>query len=256
VPLNTNDAYGGYHFKLQIIGDGKYLLDEVPVYLIPTMNMPMGPPTGGPGMFKASGQYTQNIVTAACPKLSSTTSVTNDLPQWSDLYFNAGMPEGTSIDFELCAKATEKDLASCWTASSATRKKVTVNASGSCKKDEQCQNVPGYGTGFCAGDVCQFISEPKVTWDIACATDKPCPNGHLGAGDYLIASRCETMNGAFGYGHCVYTTQPADLGATLPVGEQGQPFASIRFTLHADKTAAQAPTLYQWNLTYSCKSAQ
>jgi hypothetical protein len=259
VAANPNDPYGGYHFRLQIIGDKKYLLDEVPVYIIPTTHTPMGPPGGGSGLFQSSGVYNQDIDTAACPTLSASgTGVTNDLPQWSDLYFSAGLPEGTSVDLEICTKERKEDLVDCvWSdGTAATRKKVTVRSRGTCASDSQCRAVPGYGDGYCASGTCQFISEPKVAYDVACTDDSVCPNGPLGAGDYRISSRCEVTRGAFGYGHCVYTSQPADMGATLLTGEQGQPFARVHFTLHSDSTGSQAPTLYQWNLTYYCKSAQ
>jgi hypothetical protein len=87
VPPNTNDAYGGYHFTLQIIGNKKYPLDEAPVYIIPTTNMMMGPPTGGCGVFQSSGVYQQDIVGGSCPKISQGDGgvgiVTND--GWAQL---------------------------------------------------------------------------------------------------------------------------------------------------------------------------
>jgi hypothetical protein len=259
VPPNPNDSYGGYHFKLQILGDRQYLLDEIPVYIIPTTHAPMGPPGGGgSGKYKLAGTYMQDITTATCPAIAGGSSLTNDLPQWSDLYFNAGLPEGTSIDFELCTKTKQSDLASCvWSnGSTLTRKKVTVRTKGTCASNAQCLGVSGYGNGSCASGVCQFITQPKVAYDLACADNTPCPNGPLGAGDYTISSHCETTRGAFGYGYCVYDSEPVDLGATLLAGEQGLPFARVRVTLHSDSAALLAPTLYQWNLTYFCKSAQ
>jgi hypothetical protein len=257
VGANPNDPYGGYHFRLQLLGDKQYLLDEVPVYIIPTTHAPMGPP-GGSGVYQSAGVYMQSIDTASCPRLTSGGSVTNDLPQWSDLYFNADVPEGTSIDFELCTKEKPEDLASCvWSNGTlTTRKKVTVRSKGTCASESQCRGISGYGDGFCASGMCQFITEPKVAYDIACADSSVCPNGPLGAGEFRIASRCETTRGAFGYGHCVYTSQPIDLGSTLLTGEQGQQYARVRMTLHSDSSGRAAPTLYQWNLTYYCKSAQ
>jgi hypothetical protein len=253
---NPNDPYGGYHFRMQIFGDKRYLLDEVPVYIIPTTHAPMGPPGGGSGQYQSSGVYEQDITTEACQLGSG--GVTTDLPQWSDLFFNAGMPEGTSIDAELCTKNKPEDLSSCvWSdGGTGTRKKVTVRSKGICASDAQCQDVAGYGDGFCAGGTCQFITAPKVAYDVPCTNDGACPNGPLGAGDYVIGSRCETRRGEYGYGYCVYSSQPADMGATLPSGEQGRPYARVRFTLRADSTGNLAPTLYQWNLNYFCKSAQ
>jgi len=44
--------------------------------------------------------------------------------------------------------------------------------------------------------------------------------------------------------------------ARLLTGEQGRAYSRIKVTLHADPTGSVAPTLYQWYLTYFCKSAQ
>jgi hypothetical protein len=48
------------------------------------------------------------------------------------------------------------------------------------------------GDGFCAGGTCKFITASKVAYDVPCTNDGACPNGPLGAGDYVIGSRCET----------------------------------------------------------------
>jgi hypothetical protein len=260
VPLNANDPYGGYHFKLQIIGNKKYLLDEVPVYIIPTKNVTTVPTPGGGGAFQATGVYAQDIDAAFCPRLSAGGAViTNDLPTWSDLYFNANIPEGSAIEFELCTSETPiTDPTQCkWSdGTSNTRKKITVRSKGSCTDTSQCSNIDGYGNGYCSSGTCQFISAPKVAYDLSCANDTVCPNGPLGAGDYVISSRCERTVGALGYGYCVYTSQPADLGSTLLGGEQGRSYSRVRVTLRADSLMAVAPTLYQWSLTYFCQSAQ
>jgi hypothetical protein len=251
VPPNMNDMYGGYHFRLQLVGDKQYLLEEVPVYIIPTSHTPMGPPGGGSGSYASSGTYEQDITSATCPLVT-------DLPQWSDMFFSAGMPEGTSMDMEICTKNKAEDLAGCvWSnGGPGTRKKVTVRSEGTCNNDNQCRDVVGFGSGFCTAGTCQFITEPKVAFDVPCSDQGNCPNGPLGAGDYVIASRCETNPAAYGYGYCVYSSLPADMGATLLPGEQGRPFARVRFTLHADSTRTQAPTLFEWNMRYFCKSAQ
>jgi len=252
VEPNMNDPYGGYHFRLRITGDKQYLLDEVPVYIIPTNHAPMGPPGGGMASgYEVSGTYEQDILSAICPLVT-------DLPQWSDMFVSAGMPEGTSMDIELCTKDKTEDLAGCvWSnGGSGTRKKVTVRSQGTCNNDNQCRNVVGFGSGFCSAGICQFITEPKVAHDVSCSQDNDCPNGPLGAGDYVISSRCETTPSAYGYGYCVYTSLPADMGATLLSGEQGRPFARVRFTLRSDTTKTLAPTLFEWNMRYFCKSAQ
>jgi hypothetical protein len=62
----TNDPFGGYHFKLQIIGNKQFLLDEVPVYIIPTDVTIMPPAPPGAGTFVTSGTYEQEIFGAGC----------------------------------------------------------------------------------------------------------------------------------------------------------------------------------------------
>jgi hypothetical protein len=226
--------------------------------------MVMGPPTGGSGQYMTNGTYAQDIISTGCQLTGggaggTTASVdTTDLPVWSDLYFTADIPDGTSIDFEMCSADTAAQLDSCvWSdGSSATRSKITVTSKGACTDKSQCHAIPGYGNGYCTNGRCQFINPPKVLYDMACVSDSTCPNGPLGAGDFVIASHCETAMGATGYGHCVYDSEPADLGSTLPASEQGRANARVRVTLHSDSTHAVAPTLYQWNLTYYCHAAQ
>jgi hypothetical protein len=258
VAPNTNDAYGGYRFKLQIIGDKKYLLDEIPVYIIPTTSMTMVPPAGGSGKFQASGVYQQDIVGGQCPRTSDAAFDTNDLPNWSDLYFNADIPEGSSIDFELCTADDPSGFGACnWWNGSNMRKKVSVRAKGVCTNSSQCRNITGYGDGFCSDyGTCQFVTPAKIAYDVPCGSDGMCPNGPLGAGDYVISSRCQRTPGATGFGYCVYMSQPADLGGTLLSGEQGRAFARVRVTMNSDATGSVAPTLYQWYLTYQCRTSQ
>src|SRR5262249_47621103 len=65
-PLHPNDPNGGYHFKLQLVGNSKYLLDEVPVYIIPTTNIQTPPPPPGAGTYMMSGSYEQQVFGAGC----------------------------------------------------------------------------------------------------------------------------------------------------------------------------------------------
>jgi hypothetical protein len=117
--------------------------------------------------------------------------------------------------------------------------------------------VNGYGDGYCSEyGTCQFITAPKIAYDVPCATDAACPNGPLGADDYLISSHCQKTPGAVGYGFCVYTSRPADLGGTLLAGEQGRAQARVKVTLHSDSAQNVSPTLYQWYLTYFCRTSQ
>jgi hypothetical protein len=260
VPPNPSNPYGGYLFKLQLQGDGKYLLDEIPVFIIPTTKM-VPPP---PGSFQTSGVYQQDVDATSCKlerQLDGTFQYnprSTDLPQWRDLFFKADIPDGASIDFELCTGDTQAELNGClWSDSSGgTRKRVTVTAQGDCTKDAECVNVLGKGNGFCSDyGTCQFIDKPKVLSDVACSDDSKCENGLFGAGDYVISSHCEKNSTAYGYGHCVYHSVPVDIGSTLLPGEDGKLFSRVRIKLHSNLVGNATPTLYEWYMTYRCQSA-
>jgi hypothetical protein len=63
---NCDDPNGGYHFKLQLVGDYQYVLEEIPVYIIPTAMMGPGIDTGGEGTFMPSGSYEQELLGHGC----------------------------------------------------------------------------------------------------------------------------------------------------------------------------------------------
>ncbi len=260
VPPNPNNPTGGYLFKLQLKGDDKFVLDEIPVFLLPTSKM-VPPP---PGTFRTEGVYAQDVDATSC-KLQRKPDGTyefnprsTDLPQWRDLYFHADIPEGASIDFELCTSDDVADLASCeWSDQPGSkREKVTVTSQGTCVKDGDCLDVPGFGDGFCSDTgQCQFINKPSVIWDLSCNADSECPNGPFGAGKYRISSHCEKDSSAYGYGHCVYHSVPVDIGGTLLPTEDGRLFSRIRIKLHSTAAGNVTPTLYDWYLTYRCQSS-
>lgn len=258
VPPNPNNQYGGYLFKLQLKGDGKYVLDEIPVFIIPTTKMEPPPP----GTYRTEGVYQQDIDATSCKfeRQPDDTFKFNprstDLPQWSDLYFKADIPDGASIDFELCTGDTQAELDSCMWSDTSMRKKVTVTAQGDCTQDSQCVNVPGKGNGFCSDyGTCQFIDKPTVLFDLPCADDTRCQNGIFGAADYVISSHCEKTPSAYGYGHCVYHSVPIDIGSTLLSGEDGKLYSRIRIKLRSNLLGNATPTLYEWYMTYRCQSA-
>jgi hypothetical protein len=254
VPSNPTDPYGGYHFKLQLKGNNKYLLAEIPVYIIPTA--PMAPPPGV--IYQPTGVYEQEVDDTGCkldtpPDAGSSLGLDSSaLPSWSDLYFTADVPLDTSVDFQLCTAESSAALASCvWS----TRPKITVTSHGGCNTNTDCLQVPGYGSGLCTNGACRFINQAKIFHDVSCTNDSQCPNGPLGAGDYLIRSRCETTPGAYGFGACVAMSEPADLGSTLQGAENGRAFAKVHITLNANPLMTQSPTLYDWYLTYDCHAA-
>lgn len=258
VPVNPNNPYGGYLFKLQLKGDNKYLLDEVPVFIIPTTQMLPQPPN----TYQTEGTYQQNIDASSCKSERQPDGTykfnpsSTELPEWRDLYYKASVPQGTSIDFELCAADTEAKLNSClWSESSGSmRSKVTITGGADCTKDAQCLNVGGKN-GFCSDyGYCQFIDRPKVNWDQSCSNDSQCDNGTAGSSDYTVSSHCERTTSAYGYGHCVYHSVPVDIGSTLAPSENGKLFSRIRIKLHSNSNGTATPTLYEWYMTYRCQA--
>jgi hypothetical protein len=149
VAANPNDPNGGYNFKVELIGDGKYVLDSIPVYIIPTT-----PPSN----YVPAAVYWQDIYAGGCKG--------NDLPDWSDLTWVATLPEGTSIQYEACAAETQTGLDTCTFSTVAT-----VRASGSCTDSSQCAN------GYCGSNgLCQYITGTSCTSDAQCASSAVCIN--------------------------------------------------------------------------------
>jgi hypothetical protein len=252
VPPNPSDPFGGYHFTLQLRGNGKYVLDTIPVYIIPTDIPVMQPPP--PAAFQTLGVYEQDVFAGACRQVPGPDGGfvidpnSKNTVAWSDIFYDANIPDGTSVDFEICTADTAAGLTTCSWVPTAGRQKVTVQAKGTCIDDSQCQGITGFGDGYCtAYGTCQFINAQKIAYDLPCtSTSGSCPNGPDIHGN-VIASKCDTS-----IGRCVYTSQPADIGETLPTGENGKYYARIRVTLHADPSASKAPTLYSWYVTYNC----
>jgi hypothetical protein len=173
-------------------------------------------------------------------------------PDWSDVFFDADLPDGTSMDFELCTADTAAGLNSCvWSTSMNNKKKITVKGRGTCVANSDCQNVAGFGNGYCSEyGTCHFITEAKVTAEYKCPA-QACPNGPSGPGNAEIATYCDTSTS-----RCVYTSQPGDVGETLPEGDNQKPYSRVRVTLRADDKAIRTPTLYSWYLTYYCLAVQ
>jgi hypothetical protein len=290
VPPNPADPYGGYHFKLQLVGDHQHLLEEIPVYLIPTDSMGPPPMPGGAGTYATTGSYAQELYGAGCgyyqnegeapgngtclDQLDNDGDLATDAdddgckpgscmdgvdndgdgltdlldPQcmgtqgqlWSDLYFRAQIPAGTSIDFYLCTADDPSQFGTC----SYSRIATVTSTPVSCSDNAKCMTM--VGDSFCGDDgFCQVISPPKASG--VCASDADCPNSTVNG--HLLASRCNTPTQK-----CVFSTPPADIASNLAPGDNGKPYAKLRVDLHADSDASHSPTLYEWSLEYSCPS--
>lgn len=151
VPLNPDPNKDGYDFRVELIGNDQYLLDSIPVYVIPEEAPP-------PPETYDSAAYWQDITGSKC--------IGNTRPDWHDLTWLADLPSGTSIEFDACASDDIAKLDSC------TFKKVaSVTASGACTSDSDCPN------GRCASNnLCQFITGPDCASDSDCLLGTSCVN--------------------------------------------------------------------------------
>ena len=175
-------------------------------------------------------------------------SCSSNLAQaWSDLYFEADIPAGTSISFDVCTGESTTDLMSgCTYAHVAT----VTSSSGGCATDSECANIVVGGTtrtGFCgAGGQCQFVTPQKRADQ--CSSQADCLVGTRN-GEWE-SSFCNASN------QCQYTTPPGDVAEALDaIAGNGLPYAQVRVTLNANTSGSAAPTLLSWYMTYNCTGA-
>jgi hypothetical protein len=154
VEKNTRDPLGGYNFVAELIGDGKFIVDRVPIYIIPASVAPPGPP---PPQYYTHGTYKQDVVADACSG--------NEGPDWSDLRWTASVYAGTSVSFSVCAAADAAGLQSC-TPSLVAK----VSGTNPCTTDMDCP------VGYCAAStgVCQVATGKNCTVDANCTTNSFC----------------------------------------------------------------------------------
>jgi hypothetical protein len=321
VDPNPNDPNGGYHFELQIIGNNTYLLDKVPVYIIPTdgVEPSVDPPPAG--AYQTSGTYEQEVFGAGCnyyliegestgagqgcadnmdnnnnnmmmvggidrgvdadmngnftgpmdtrpdpgcmpascldgidndndgnEDVADADCNTTERQDWTDLFFDADIPPGTSVDFDMCTANSSAALdTECVSASAFSRIARVTSMPGTCFSNADCQDVDISGTvrdGFCgAGGECQFITPPKVAYP--CSSDAACPNGDYN-GEFMTSS-CVA-------GECRFASPPAEITDNLMRQHQGRPYVKMKITLRANNDASATPTLYDWYLTYECRA--
>jgi hypothetical protein len=293
VPPNPSDPFGGYHFTLQLLGNHQALLDEIPVYIIPTDRDAMAPPAS----YVPSGSYEQQLYGKGCSYYavegegatsdSCTDTVDDDKDgltdnkdpdcqpgscldkldnerdgkadiddadcsntqqqEWTDLFYNADIPPGTSISFDACTALDPSGLENCSYSHIATASSLLK----SCTKNADCAGIDagsGPEDGFCgATGQCQKLDPRKL--GAMCVNDSECPNGSMNG--KLIASRCDA-----GLKRCVYTTQPAALGSALAIGELALPYLQLKITLNADSSHGGTPTLYDWSAQYVCRDSR
>jgi hypothetical protein len=149
VKNNTNDPNGGYSFRAELIGDNQFVVDKVPIYIVPH-NVSMPDPTP---IYVPTGSYWQ--------ELSATKCVGTQRPDWHDLTWNANIPDGTTVSFAVCASDDKTQLSNCTPAPLAK-----VTGGRACTQNSDCTD------GYCAATkTCHFVTGPS------CSEDKDCPRG-------------------------------------------------------------------------------
>lgn len=207
VPTNPNDPNGGWNMKLQLIGDSTYIVDQIPVYIIPE-DVVADPPTE---IFAQTGTYEQEAKAIGCMGTES--------PVWKSLYWNATVPSGTKMTWQLCGGNTDAELASCsWKTAG------VVQSGGACANDLDCEN------GYCdASGVCHYVTGPACNNSTDCGTNGVCITGT-----------------------CLWTDNPIDIKPALAQGIQGKDRMKVRVVLQSNANRSQAPTIHDWRLDYLC----
>lgn len=214
VPSNPADptGQGGYRTTLQVLGDGKQLLDEVPVYLVPADVLP----DLVPSPFLDSGEYEQEVRADACAD--------DEGPTWGQLSWEADIPPDTSLTFEACAAESADTLPSC-----TFHEVVTLSPGGACATTADCG-----GTGYCdVSNVCHEVV------GATCGDDTDCGVGGI----------CLDLGSAK---VCTSAQPSIDLKPAAREDMQGRRFARVRARLVPSADRTQAPTLLRWTLDYSC----
>jgi hypothetical protein len=159
VPLNPNDPKGGYNFRAELIGDGQFVVDKVPIYIIPqSAASMMGPPP--PSMYYSTGKYWQDTGSQGCTG--------NETPDWRDLSWNAVVYQNTTVKFSACAAEAQADLATC-----TPHEIASVTGAGNCTSSTDCP------VGYCdtAVGICQIATTGSCSNNSQCPASATCATG-------------------------------------------------------------------------------
>jgi hypothetical protein len=160
VPSNPSDPNGGYNFRAELIGDNQFIVEKIPIYIIPAAEAQMGPPEP---TYYPMGSYHQDSAAPGCKG--------NQVPDWRDLSWNADVYGNTSVTFSAC---TAQDAASLDTCVPHTI--ATISGAGACAGDADCP------LGYCdtAVGVCQIATAGACSSSTQCAANAFCDSStHL-----------------------------------------------------------------------------
>lgn len=212
VPKHPTDPNGGYTFRAQLIGDNQFVVEEVPIYIIPESLDTMGP--AEPPVY-AEGTYWQDTTSPGCVDQNQT-------PDWADLSWVADVYRNTTIEFIACTATTEATLSSCTPVEVAE-----ITGAGDCTTDADCP------VGYCDTDigVCQ------ITLGGACTLDAECADN----------AYCDEM----GSRRCTYQSQPVYVGEALR-NRNFQRYIRMQINMRVTEPFDDPPVLHSWELTYFC----
>jgi hypothetical protein len=146
---NSQDPNGGYNFRAELVGDQQFIVDTVPIYIIPHS---VSPPPPSP-VYAPSGSYWQDLTATSC--------VGTQRPDWHDLTWNADIPDGASVSFAVCAEENKTQLSKC-----TPTPVCTITGGRSCAQNSDCPN------GYCsATHTCHYVTGAR------CSADKDCSRG-------------------------------------------------------------------------------
>jgi hypothetical protein len=157
-PVPPNPApgsNGGYNFRLQLIANDRYVVDEIPVFIVPLDVMVVPPPV----LYEPEGTYQQDVAATSCTG--------SERPSWRDLLFNVTVPDGTNVEFDACGGDNQAQLNACTLAPV-----ITVTGSGTCTMDSDC----AMGNTCASNGVCQLITAGTCTSDANCSSTSSCIN--------------------------------------------------------------------------------
>lgn len=213
VPLNpAPGSNGGYNMRIEMIADGRYVIDSTPVFIIPEDVVPDPPKFS----YDAKGAYVQDIA-ASCAGLT-------DRPNWQALAWSDSLPAGTSIHWRLCAGDSKTELDTCQ-AGDKWIHVASVTPGASCATSSTCPN------GYCAGGICHYPVAPAGT----CTASTDC-----GA------------NGVCVTGACAWTRNPISLVPALKAQQNGKAMMRVQVELNANTGRTEAPAVQEFSLRYVC----
>lgn len=217
VPLNPDDPKGGYNMRLDLIGDDAYIVDQIPVYVIPENVRP----NPGDPIFSESGTYMQDITSNGCTE--------KERPIWQSLYWNASIPSNTKLEWLICGGDTQAELEAC-SSQDKWKTVATVTSGAACTDPGQCPN------GYCSsGGVCEFAEGPVCTSDVECGQSGSCVE---------VAPTVK---------RCVWSENPVSLRPALASGFfNNKKRMRLAVRLFANPSRTAAPTVHDFKLNYLC----